>query len=112
VKRELGLGWSYLLIDNVGQLKDLLQIIKSSNTLVQMKLDIFRGSPRSLLFNVDHTLAGGSSSIMENGSLEYSLFFHKPLLKCNDLIPPFVFFDERNGSESICGVLFESILFL
>jgi hypothetical protein len=65
---------------------------------------IYKGTPRGLFFNLDYSKMGKKDINIPTPTIEFHLFLHEQLLRCAHLLSAFTFYDERNGSESICGI--------
>ncbi|KAK2958755.1 putative serine/arginine repetitive matrix protein 2 [Blattamonas nauphoetae] len=102
IVREIGLGWTTIPLSK--DVQDISSYLKRSLNDQMTTLQLFRGSPRVLMFP-DSASSSGYQEPLEETEIRYCLLSHKNLSKYSSLIPKYTIFDERNGSESIVGLI-------
>ncbi|KAA6366635.1 MAG: hypothetical protein EZS28_037838 [Streblomastix strix] len=105
VQTEQSLGWAVIDADPEEVLIDISECEFKSVKNTLQEIEISYGTPRILLFDSQYQSQGIIDNERNPGLIELHLLQNKKLEECNDVIGINRIFDDRNGGESIGGLV-------
>ncbi|KAH7820069.1 uncharacterized protein MONOS_5470p1 [Monocercomonoides exilis] len=109
ITHEVSLGWSLVHIDDSVGTTDISSYQKGNLFKQMQSLEMFFGTPRILPFVVDVSFLQSSSP---DASVRFCLLRHKKLDGYKNFLSPNTFYDERNSTPIVPGLISPHVQFI